>query len=212
MTAYLFDLDGTVADTLPFIVQASHLALRELGHDTTDERIISLIGIPLLETGEILVGQGEGETYRECYHKHFQTLDSSSMAAFPGIEDLLAELKTAGGKLACVTSKRRVPTEKSLIQVGLRHYFSVIVSAEDTERHKPHGEPARLALELLEAQGEEAIFIGDSRFDIGCAKNAGLPSCAVTWGADSEQQLREAGANYVAHTAEELRGILLPRQ
>jgi phosphoglycolate phosphatase len=68
-----------------------------------------------------------------------------------------------------------------------------------------------MALDLLDAQGEQAVFIGDSIYDIGCAQNAGLLSCGVTWGAGSEPDLTEAGADYIAHTTEELAVILLAR-
>ena len=209
MTAYLFDLDGTLADTLPFILRSSHLALKELGREASDEQIIALIGVPLLETGEILLGPGCGELYRECYHKHFTSLNTDSLSAFPGLAELLAKLKEGGGKLACVTSKRLQPAEGTLMQIGLMPYFPVLVGAESTAQHKPDPAPARIALELLEAQGEKAIFIGDSIFDIGCAHNAGLLSCGVTWGAGEEQQLKEAGAAFIAHTVEELAAILL---
>lgn len=208
MTAYLFDLDGTLADTLPLIVESSQLALAELGRRATDEKIISLIGMPLLETGEVLLGPGQGELYRDCYQKHFATLDSSALAAFPGLSELLAALASRGGKLACVTSKRRGPTQRTLAQIGLGQYFSVVVTAEDCERHKPHGEPALTALTQLDATGEKAIFIGDSKFDVGCAHHAGLPCCGVTWGAEDEARLKEAGADWVARTVEELGQIL----
>ena len=209
MTAYLFDLDGTLADTLPIILQSSRLALAELGREISDERITALIGVPLLETGELLLGPGQGELYLECYQRHFLSLNIDSLSAFPGLAELLAKLKAGGGKLACVTSKRLQPAEATLIQIGLWPYFAVLVGAESTDTHKPHPAPALKALELLEAQGEKALFIGDSIFDIGCAHNAGLLSCGVTWGAGEEQQLKEAGAAFIAHTVEELAAILL---
>lgn len=208
MTAYLFDLDGTLADTLPIILQTSRLTLDELGRDISDAQIISLIGVPLLESGEILLGPGQGESYRKLYQKHFMTLDMSNLAAFPGVAKLLSLLTAGGGKLACVTSKRQKTAAATLAQVGLLCYFPVLVCAEDTERHKPDAAPARKALDLLNAQEEKAIFIGDSIFDIGCAQNAGLLSCGVTWGAAEKMQLIEAGADYIAHNIEELAAIL----
>ena len=209
MTAYLFDLDGTLADSLPIILQSSHLALAELGRSVSDAQIVSLIGVALVEAGELLLGPGQGERYRECYQKHFTTLDTGSLCAFVGWEDLLKRLEALGGKLACVTSKRRTAAEATLAQIGLEPYFPVVVCAENTERHKPHPEPALIALQLLKAQGEKAVFIGDSVFDIGCAKNARLISCGVTWGAGEEQQLLAAGADFIAHTMAELNNILV---
>ena len=208
MTAYLFDLDGTLADTLPIILQSSRQALEELGREASDEQIIALIGVPLIETGEILIGPGHGELYRECYHKHFTALDTGSLNAFPGLAELLARLQKGGGKLACVTSKRYKPAETTLACIGLLPYFPVLVCAENTERHKPDPAPAFTALNLLKAQGEKAIFTGDSIFDIGCALNAGLLACGVTWGAGAEAELAQAGAHHIAHSVEELAAIL----
>lgn len=209
MTAYLFDLDGTLADSLPIILKSSRLALEELGQEISDAQIIALIGVPLIESGELLLGPGRGELYRDCYQKHFSSLDTSSLTAFPGLAGLLSRLTAGGGKLACVTSKRQKPAENTLAQIGLLPFFPVLVCAENTKLHKPDAAPALTALDLLHAQGEKAVFVGDSIFDIGCAQNAGILSCGVTWGAGEEQQLTAAGANYIAHTTEELTAILL---
>lgn len=210
MTAFLFDLDGTLADTLPIIITSSRLALQELGHpEITDAQIISLIGVPLFETGEILLGEGKGDLYRSTYHSHFLTLDQSGLRAFPGIAELLRALEQAGAKLACVTSKRLGPAERTLAQLRLRAYFQALVTAESCENHKPDPAPALLALSLLGAEQERGVFVGDSVFDIGCGKNAGLTCCGVTWGAETADGLREAGADYVVDTVAELQEVLL---
>ena len=209
MTAYLFDLDGTLADTLPIIIHTSRLALAELGGRISDAQIVSLIGVPLVESGEIMLGPGQGERYLECYQKHFAAMDMSSLSAFSGLAELLAKLELGGGKLACVTSKRRLPAQETLRKIGLFTYFTVLVSAESTKIHKPDAAPALTALSLLKAQKEKAVFIGDSIFDIGCARNAGILSCGVTWGAGDKRQLIEAGADFIADTVQELAAILL---
>lgn len=210
MRAFLFDLDGTLADTLPIIVQTSRLALQEMGHDAiTDAQIIALIGVPLIETGEILLGEGQGIAYKDCYHKHFRTLDQSHLRPFTGIPELLQELQERGDKLACVTSKRRQPAERTLAQLGLAVYFPVLITAESAPQHKPQPEPALLALRELGADVEQGVFIGDSVFDIGCGKNAGLVTCGVTWGAETATGLRQAGADYLVNTVAELRQVLL---
>ncbi|MCL1975458.1 MAG: HAD-IA family hydrolase [Firmicutes bacterium] len=209
MTVFLFDLDGTLADSLPIILHTSRLALRECGKEVSDEQITALIGMPLLQTGELLLGPGMGEHYRACYQKHFYNIDTCKLSAFPGIADLLAKLKEGGAKLACVTSKRQKPAEATLAQIGLLQFFSALVCAESTTCHKPEAEPALTALAMLGATTEKAYFIGDSIFDIGCASNANIISCGVLWGAGEEQQLSEAGAAYIAHNVEELSAILL---
>lgn len=209
MTALLFDLDGTVVDSLPAILQTARRALDELGrNDISDRQIRSLIGVPIIETGEILLGQGQGQVYRECYQKHFAALGYDGLRCFADMPELLAELKAKGTKLACVTSKRRQATELTLAAAGLSNTFAAIITANDCENPKPSPEPAYLALKQLQTAADKSvIFIGDSRFDIACGQSAGLSTCAVTWGAGTLEELQ--GADYIAHNVAELRQILL---
>lgn len=206
MKALLFDLDGTLVDSLPLILETSHRALRELGQDRSDGEIQALIGLPLIDTGEVLLGPGYGEPYLHAYQRHFRTLEWQ-VQAFPGIAALLADMQAAGAHLAVVTSKRRQSALDTLAESGLADYFPVLVTAEDDCGHKPEPGPALAAMVKLAAKPADCLFIGDSLFDTGCANQAGIKSCAVTWGAGSAAELRGT-ATWLAETVPELRQVL----
>jgi len=208
MSALIFDMDGTLADTIPFILAASHGALIEVGKDVSDATILSYIGLPLIATGEDFLGTGRGEEYLDLYQKHFLSAPYSPQP-FPGIIEMMRDLHSAGKKLAIATSKRQAAAEETVAHIGVGEFFDVLVTYESNCGHKPGPGPALKAMELLAAKPEESIFIGDSMFDINCAKNAGIASCGVTWGAADEQELREGGATFIAHTVDQLRQILL---
>jgi pyrophosphatase PpaX len=209
MTALLFDLDGTVVDSLPSILHTARLALDDLGRsDISDEQVRSLIGVPILETGEILLGAGQGPAYAQSYQKFFTDVGYTGLRCFNGLPELLAELQTNGAQLACVTSKRRNATKLTLEGCGLSDTFKAVVTAEDCTNPKPDPEPAYLALEQLQTPAsKQVVFIGDSRFDIACGQAAGLTTCAVTWGAGTKEEL--ANADYIADDVGQLREILL---
>lgn len=208
MTAFIFDLDGTLNDSIPLIVATSKLAYKELGADISEERIKSMIGVPLVETGEEILGPGRGQAYLEAYLRHYNTLDYP-MRAFPGIAEMLADLRAHGAKLALATAKRRQMAHDTLDAIGLSDALDAIVDSESTERRKPFPDPALKALELLGVTAEESVFVGDSSHDILCGHSAGLRTVAVTWGAGTADELISAQPDYTVHTVAELRELLL---
>ena len=201
MRHFLFDLDGTLVDSFPRIIDSSQHALTELGATVSREQIVALIGIPLVETGERLLGPGMGQRYFDTYQKYFYR-SKEPVRPFAGIPELLAELQASQDSLVIVTSKRRESALHSLREAGLDAYFSLIVTADDTPEHKPAAAPARYALAQLGAG--QALFIGDSIFDMGCARAAGIAACGVTWGAAKAEELQAAGADFIARQVSEL--------
>jgi pyrophosphatase PpaX len=142
------------------------------------------------------------------YREHNAPLHSE-LAAFAGIEDVLKRLRAEGRKLGIVTAKRRATVDLAFGVLPLERYFDAVVTSEATERHKPHPEPVVAALELLGARPEEAAFVGDSPYDVGAGKAAGVFTVAVSWGKlHPEERLLDAGADVVVHSPEELYGVL----
>jgi pyrophosphatase PpaX len=141
------------------------------------------------ENAELLL-----EAYRSHHEQHHDTL----IGEFPGVEESLARLGSAGIKVAVVTSKRRLSVEMALKNFpALRNVVDRFVTLEDTTEHKPNPEPLFRALELLGVPKERAAYVGDSPFDVEAAKAAGLASVAVSWGAFSEDRLREAEPDHL---------------
>ena len=128
---------------------------------------------------------------------------------FEGVQDLLAELLAEGRRLGIVTAKRRKTIELAFGVLDLERHFDAVVDGRRHATHKPDPEPVREALARLDAQPDEAAFVGDSPFDMGAGKAAGVFTVGVGWGGlHQEDALREAGADAIVHSFEELRGVL----
>lgn len=99
-----------------------------------------------------------------------------------GMGDVLATLKAEGRRLGIVTSKRRHTTQLALDRLGIEPYFEAIVTSDETTTHKPSPEPVLLALSRLGALPGDAAYVGDSPYDVGSARAAGVFAVAVGWG------------------------------
>ncbi|MDO4581532.1 MAG: HAD-IA family hydrolase [Bacillota bacterium] len=206
---FIFDLDGTLSDTIPIIVMSTRGAMAELGiSGVSDEQIISCIGMPLTDTGELFLGAGRGREYADKYMEYFDRCPLRPRA-FDGIPELLQRLRDDGHTLCIATSKRDRAAFSTLHDIGVYDYFSVIVTCENCPDHKPGPGPALKAMELSRSAPERSIFVGDSLYDFYCARAAGIACCAVSYGACSGEALAAAGAELVADSVAELRQILL---
>ena len=134
---------------------------------------------------------------------------NNDLVAFEGIERMLERLDAEGRRLGIVTAKRRRTVDLAFAILPLEGFFDVVVTSEQTENHKPHPEPVLTALERLGSKPEEAAFVGDSPFDMGAGKAAGVFTVAVSWGKiHPVERLLESGADCVVHSPEELLDVL----
>ena len=200
LSAVLFDFDGTLVDTTEMIHQSMrHATSSVLGReDIPRETLLANVGQPLPRQME-LIDTENAESLLEAYRSHHERHHDALIREFPGVEESLDRLGSAGIKVAVVTSKRRVSVEMALeIFPGLRNVVDRFVTLEDTTNHKPHPEPLLRALKLLGSiPKERAAYVGDSPFDVEAAKAAGLTSVAVSWGAFSEDALRAAEPDHL---------------
>lgn len=210
MNAFLFDLDGTLSDSVPQIMHTLRRTFDDMGMEATDEELMLTIGVPLVDTGENFLGKGRGLEFADRYRALFLEDDPMfPIRAFDGIPEMLRALRAKGGKIALVTAKREVMTYEALDAMGIRDLFDAVIHSGCSQKHKPDPEPAFVALNALNAEPRDGCFIGDSIHDMGCGKNAGLATVAVTWGAGLPDQLREVKPDHVADTVAELEAILL---
>jgi pyrophosphatase PpaX len=192
----VFDLDGTVVDTVELIVDSFRYATSTvLGKVLPDESIIAGVGRPLYAQMESLSADHAQElydVYREYNHRRHDEL----IRGYDGIEEALDALKAAGRRTAIVTSKSRDTTEMAFRAVGLADRFDVVVTASDTTEHKPSPVPLRLCLQRLRATAAGSIYIGDSPFDIQAGAAAGMATAAVAWGVFGRDALLAAGPDF----------------
>ena len=212
LRAALFDFDGTLVDTTELIYQSMRHATGEvLGRDDLSREVLMAnVGQPMPRQMELLDAE-RAEELLESYRLYNDEHHDSLIGAFPGVEESLARLRSAGVKIAVVTSKRRPSVETDLKRFpGLGEVVDRFVTMEDTEEHKPLPGPLLKGLELLGGvPKEEAAYVGDSPFDVAAAKAAGIKSVAVSWGAFSEDTLREAGPDYLVPDIDSAVDVLL---
>ena len=206
MRGLMFDLDGTLSNSVPLICRTSQLAFAELGLEFREKQVRDFIGRPLLEAGEAHLGPGRGQEYVDAYYRHY---DARGLQAFPGAREMLEDLKAAGFSLAIVTSRRQDSTWESLKIIGLEGLFQQVVCFEDTCHHKPHPEPLRFCCGEIGVAPDQALYVGDSIYDIQCAEAAGLWSCGVTWGVAGEEMMKQANPVYLCHSMAQLHDRLL---
>lgn len=176
----LFDLDGTLLDTTDLILKSFQYTIRtHQGHDADLELAKTTFGRPLIEALALMGDDPEAmiKTYRE-----FNVLHHDELAkVFAGVVEVVQKLYDRGIKLAVVTSKTRATSLRGLRLFALDKYFPVVVGHEDCQMHKPHPEPVLRALEKLNLPAGDCLMVGDSPFDILCAKAAGVRTAAVRW-------------------------------
>ena len=213
MKKYLvFDFDGTVINTNEVII-ASWQATWEkfLGYRESREVIKDTFGETLKYTASVrfpeIPAQEVIDYYREYQLAHCDEL----VFVFDGMEDMLKKLKDHGFKMAIATSRTKEGTLNYMNQFGIAEYFDAVVSMDDVTNHKPNPETCLVALEKLGGTAEEALMFGDTRFDIGCAINAGVDSVLVGWGeVTTVEKLDEIGykPTYYVETIEDVYRIL----
>jgi len=201
----LFDLDGTVIDSGGIILASMRHATRAvLGREYTDEELMRAVGGPGLEAQMQAFDSERVDELVTVYRAHNEPLHEE-LVCCAGMKDALERLHAEGRRLAIVTAKRRSTVELAFAHVPLGHLFEVIVGGDETERHKPDPEPLLLAAERLGARPEEAVYIGDSPFDVRAAKAAGMASVAVTWGRIHDRsRLEREHPDAIVDTAEQL--------
>jgi pyrophosphatase PpaX len=206
----LFDLDGTLIDSGPMIVASmKHAAKSVLGREIPEEVLTAAVGGPGLVAQMQALAPDRVDDLVAAYRAHNEPLHDE-LEGFWEVLEVLPRLRNEGRRLGVVTAKRRATVDLAFNRLPeLESNFDVVVTSDDTERHKPHPDPILFAIDRLEARPENTAYVGDSPFDVRAAKAAGAYAVAVAWGgihADDVLQ-REQPDAFVRH-AEELYGVL----
>jgi pyrophosphatase PpaX len=205
--ALLFDLDGTLVDTIELIISSARFAFADFeGTRPTDDDWRALIGRPLTASiREFAKTEAEADRIFKRYREYQLLHHDNLVRAFDGMVDALKDWHEAGHQMAVVTSKSDWLARKGLELVGVSDLFPVLVGCDTCVNHKPHPEPVERALTQLGRSPDDAIFVGDSPHDIESGKAAGVYTIGVTWGAFTGVQMRAAGADVVVDDLGSLR-------
>ena len=211
ITTVIFDLDGTLLDTLEDLKNATNYALNVCGMpERTLGEIRQFVGNGVRKLMIRAVPQGEENpafehafaVFKEYYGEHC----NDATKAYDGIPELLRELKNTGYAMAIVSNK----IDSAVQDLNNRYFPQVDVAIGDREnlKRKPDPDSVFLALKELGRTREEAVYVGDSDVDLATAQNAGLPCISVLWGFRDRDFLVEHGAKIFLAKPIEITGVL----
>lgn len=210
LTTILFDLDGTLIDSVRLILDSYHHTLASHGQDPrADDFWLAGLGTPLRvqfrhwaenpEQLEAMIG-----TYREYNLAHHD----ARVTAYPGVVEVVRAIRAAGFRTGLVTSKNKPGALRGLRLVGLEDAMELVIGADDVVNPKPHAEPIEVALRQLGEPVERALYVGDSIHDMESGRAAGVKTAAVLWGPFGREHLEAATPDYWLETPGDLRTLL----
>lgn len=212
LPAVLFDMDGTLLDSIELIIESAVFAFdsRE-GPRPTRPEWKALIGTPLDAMLNKWAVSDDDAALLKARYRQFQVENHDKFVSlYDGVEETLRELHGRGHPLGIVSSKLDAGIRRSMDHFKLTPLFDVIVGIEHTTRHKPDPEPVVYALTQLKVKPHEAWFVGDSPHDIGAGRDAGVTTVAVPWGAYTKAEIDPAGPNYWIERMGELTALVAP--
>jgi len=208
----LFDLDGTLIDSIDLILASFRHTLRAHGgKPVPDDVWLAGVGTPLRNQLRVVTEDPDEieqmvATYREFNFAHHDEM----VRPFPGVFEALSLLKSKGMKLGVVTSKARTGLDRGLRLCGLDGLFDGMISLDDVERHKPDPEPVLKALTVLAASADSTVFVGDSPHDMAAGRDAGVLTAAALWGPFPRQVLEPHKPDFWLEAPSEIALTLTP--
>lgn len=206
MRTVLFDLDGTLLDTLRDLTDAINYTLRQFSLPArTEEEVRSFVGNGIRAALSLALPEGEKEKIEEAlpvFQEYYRLHSNCHTKPFAGVKTLLSRLQEEGYEMAVVSNKKEEYT-RALVR---EHFPQIRVAVGETEglQRKPAPDLVFLALHLLGAKKEDCIYVGDTQVDVKTAENAALRFLGVSWGFRSRGELIRAGAKNISSTPEEL--------
>jgi len=210
LTTFLFDLDGTLLDSIRLILDSYHHTLRVHGHaPRSDQEWLAGVGTPLRVqfrhwAHDPAAMEAMISTYRDFNLAHHDTMAS----AYPGVVDAVKGVHQRGIRMGIVTSKNRAGAARGLKLMGIDREFPLIVGADDVENPKPHPEPVLKAMAQLGVTAEETVYIGDRVHDMHSGKAAGVRTAAVLWGPFGRHDLAHTEPTWWLERPEELVALI----
>jgi phosphoglycolate phosphatase-like HAD superfamily hydrolase len=197
LKAAIFDVDGTLLDSVDLHALAWHEAMEKFGHDVSFERARGQIGkggdklIPHFLTAD--AQRDHGKDLERWRGERFKSAYLPLLRPFSAVPDLLQRVRDAGVRVAIGSSAKKDELEKYLDIAGIADLVDATASSEDAEESKPAPDIFEVVLRKLEIEGADAVAIGDTPYDASAAGKAGIATIGVLCGGFTEASLREAG-------------------
>jgi pyrophosphatase PpaX len=209
-TTLLFDLDGTLIDSIRLILDSYHHTLETHGLPArSDAEWLAGVGTPLrVQFAELGVSPDRMEALIETYREYNIAHHDARVIPYNGAVELIRRVEQEGFQVGLVTSKNRQGAIRGLTLAGITDHFDVLVCADDVHHPKPHPEPVIMAMAQLNADPDTTLFIGDSTHDMQCGRAAGVRTAAVLWGPFGREQLESTQPDYWLETPTDLLRVL----
>ncbi len=206
----IFDLDGTLVDSVNDIINSVNFTLKELGLDEkTPEEIKKYIGISI---EDLLIQATEREDLYKRTHlifkEHFTEHSLDTTVLYPGVKDMLRSFKDKTKVI--VTNRKSYSADWILDVLGIKDFFVNVLGSDDVRYTKPHSCPIDKTLEKFGIKNKEkAIMVGDMTVDVEAGKAAGVLTCAVTYGIGAKEDIIKSDPDFVIDGIEELKRIII---
>ena len=203
----IFDLDGTLTDTLRDLSASTNYALRQMGWgERTLAEVRRFVGNGVRKLMERAVPEGVSETdFERCFsifQAHYLEHCQDSTCLYEGVAEMLQAVHAAGYRTAIVSNKLQAGVDE-LYEAYFRDVVDVAIGQREGVALKPAPDMVELALRQLGASAQNAVYVGDSEVDVQTARNSGLPCISVLWGFRDRDVLKQAGARtFIEHPSE----------
>ena len=201
----LLDFDGTLGNTQDIILHTLQATIHELRlPERTDEQCTAIIGLPLtqcfisLYDDPSVVDDKMSEMCAATYRRIFDTFNTpTAVPLFPGVAETIRQLHQQGLQLTIASSRSHKTLDNYVKNLQLGDYIKYVLGVEDVEVGKPGPEPVLKTLRDLNLKAEDCLVVGDTKYDIQMAHNAGVKAIGVTYGNGSRQELEEEHTEWI---------------
>lgn len=213
-TTAIFDLDGTLLNTLDDLAASTNAALAAHGlPGRTTSEVRTFVGNGIRNLIRLAVPEGSSEelidTVHATFDEHYSQHDMDRTQAYPGVIDLVRRLRSRGMR-CCVVSNKGDYAVQPLVEHFFPGLFDFVCGEREKDgiRRKPWPDTVLACMRQFGSAPDDCVYVGDSEVDLQTSKNAGIPCVIVTWGFRNEADLRALGATTFAHTIGELEELL----
>ena len=206
----IFDLDGTLLNTIADLANSTNYALKVLGYPIHEpDKYNFMVGNGINKLFERALPDGEKTEenvlrVRQEFVPYYDQHNADKSRPYPGVTELLETLQTAGMQLAVASNKYQAATEKLIAHYFPNIKFTAVFGQREGIPVKPDPIIVKEILQIAKVQEEETLYVGDSGVDMQTAINAGVTSCGVTWGFRPRTELEEFNPDYIVDRAEEI--------
>ena len=206
----IFDLDGTLLNTIADLANSTNYALKVLGYPIHEpDKYNFMVGNGINKLFERALPNGEKTEenvlrVRQEFVPYYDQHNADKSRPYPGVTELLETLQTAGMQLAVASNKYQAATEKLIAHYFPNIKFTAVFGQREGIPVKPDPIIVKEILQIAKVQEEETLYVGDSGVDMQTAINAGVTSCGVTWGFRPRTELEEFNPEYIVDRAEEI--------